>query len=358
MENEQKICLVHFYTYPGGIEVLIPTLIREFQDRQFQSFVIRPDINDSISVYNGLPVNVYYGSKYNLKAAWELYKFGRKEKESVFHVFNLGPVFLFILRLARVKNLIYSIHGTVHWKNEKQRIINKLFWKLAINHKKHLFTSNSEYSRSVFKNQIDSKVNIRLLYNPIDLERFNSRDICESGRSDIRKIIYSGRLDKGKGLFDWIKCASVIHNHYPLIKFELYGGGPEKEVLEELVKNMNAENYISLKGHTEKIEKIYREADLLLFLSEYESFGNVVVESILCGTPVIAAGIPSIKEIFKDYPEFLILPVKDPANAILEKLSNYQTLKVICRKASKEFSQLYSAKKHIKILGDLYTQFC
>ena len=44
----------------------------------------------------------------------------------------------------------------------------------------------------------------------------------------------------------------------------------------------------------------------MMFLSEYELFGNAVVESILCGTPVIASDIPSLREIFRNYPQFLV----------------------------------------------------
>lgn len=47
----------------------------------------------------------------------------------------------------------------------------------------------------------------------------------------------------------------------------------------------------------QKLNKLYNEAEALLYLSSYEGFGLPVIEALACGTPVIASNIPCLREI-------------------------------------------------------------
>ena len=337
--------------------MLFPEIIAGFPGKEFISFVIRPENFNAPSVYDGLNLKVSQGSASNIVAGWKLFWFAKQEKKAVFHVFSIGPFFLFILRLAGVRKLIYSIHGTIYWNNGRQKFFRKIFWWLAINRKEYRFTSNSEFSKGVFLDKIDLKANIEVLYNPISLKKFNSsgREISES--DIIKKIIYAGRLDSGKGLLKWIKYAVAIHKINQGIKFEIYGEGQLNPLLQETILKSGAEDFVILKGYIKDIWEAYRSADLLLFVSEFESFGNVVVESILCGTPVLTSDIPSMKEILLNYPGFLVPAGVDQEQVILDKLKDYQGLKKLCGEAAEEFKYRFSSEQHIRLLGQIYKQY-
>jgi glycosyltransferase involved in cell wall biosynthesis len=209
----------------------------------------------------------------------------------------------------------------------------------------------------VFSDKIDSDADIEVLYNPINLNTFNSagRELNVSG--SIKKIIYTGRLDTGKGLLNWIKCAVEIHKVHKDVTFEIYGDGNLKDLIQETIIKSNAESYIVLKGFIKNISEAYRNADLLIFLSEYESFGNVVVESILCGTPVLASDIPSMREIFRNFSGFLIPAGEGQEKAILDRLENYHRLRELCLEAAKEFRMRFSAQQHMIRLEKIYSNF-
>ncbi len=49
---EKRICLVHYSSSPGGIEVLMPEIIRMLPDAVFSVFVIRPPEKEKINVYD------------------------------------------------------------------------------------------------------------------------------------------------------------------------------------------------------------------------------------------------------------------------------------------------------------------
>jgi glycosyltransferase involved in cell wall biosynthesis len=203
---------------------------------------------------------------------------------------------------------------------------------------------------------VSSKTNIKVLYNPFDTSRFNVNN-NKTTDIDRLKICYTGRLAKGKNLNRWIDTAFDLLKTYPGFEFNIYGDGAQKNELESLIREKNLQAKIILHGFRKDVENVYRENDLLLFLSEYESFGNVVVESILCGMPVIASKIPAMEEIFKDYPEFLVNLDEDLTKNIRAKISQYPMLKESAQRAAKEFREKYSLEKHINELEKIYKSF-
>jgi glycosyltransferase involved in cell wall biosynthesis len=348
------IHFVHFNTSPGGIEVKRPLLITNLKDFYFSVFVIRPPAKNVINVYSGLLINVSYGEN-GIIGYWKLLKYALKYKSEIFHVFNIGPFALLILRLAGVRKLIYGVHGTIYWKTRTQYFFRKPAWKLAMSNK-YVITSNSVFSGEVFVKQVLNKTKPILLYNPIDSTRFippGKRNF----NNECLKIIYSGRLTSGKNLFNWIKIAEEINKKHPGCRFEIYGDGPLKQKLSEFILQRSLQEVVIMMGFSTKIEEIYKNADLLMFLSEYESFGNVVVESILCETPVIAIGIPSMKEIFMNYPEFLVEQDQNLEFNILKKIEEINSLRISAKMAAIEFREKFSLNQHLSKVNKIYASF-
>ena len=349
------INLVHFYDRPGGIEILLPGIIKALNEREFSAFVIRPHDGTIPSVYSDTGIEVIYGSRKNLKACLKLGRYARHRKDEIFHIFNAGPLFLLVLRIAGIKRLIYSIHGTIYWHNRIEKFVLRLIWRMAIDQRRQIFTSNSKYSGQVFRDNIAPGISCELLYNYIDSGRF-MREVPSAPGKEVRKIIYVGRLAPGKGLYRWVEIALSLHQAVPQLFFEIYGEGQLKADLMKKISDAGAAGFIQLKGHRNDIENVYREAGLLLFLSEYESFGNVVVESILCGTPVLVTDIPSMKEIFSEFPEFILKSSPPSAEEILRKLSGITYLREVAEKAGKVFRERFSIDKHIEKLTDIYAK--
>jgi glycosyltransferase involved in cell wall biosynthesis len=275
-----------------------------------------------------------------------------RNKSDIFHVYNIGPVFLLILRLAGAKKIIYSLHGTIYWKSNFKKKILLFIWQIALN-KKIVFLANSQHSKNEFLKKINPRVNVRVLYNPIDETRFVPPE-TKYARNEIL-IIYSGRLENGKNLYKWIEIAAYLHEKIPQTRFELYGEGSLKDSLQKQIVESGAKEYIQLKGFRRDIEKVYQEADLLLFLSEYESFGNVAVESILCGTPVITLPIPSMLEIFNGYPAFVLKETGDLNEEVYSKIKCLDELKKVATCARDNFLNRFTLAQHINSLEKIYS---
>lgn len=345
---------VHFYSTPGGIEVLTSRIVKLMTSASFRIFLIRPGKPGAEDVYEGTGVEKTTGSSGNLKAFFLLWSYALRHRKDIFHLFNTGPFFLLAVRLAGARRVVYGIHGTRYWNNAFQRLIRKMTWKLALL-PGITVTSNSAYSRNVFHDRISSRQQITLLYNPVGSPGITSKSPAKDG--DLIRIIFVGRLSPGKNLEGWIEVACEVHSLAGNTVFEIYGSGPLRESLQKKIEMHNASGFISLKGFRKDLGEVYSQADLLLFLSEYESFGNVVVESILHGTPVLVSDIPSMREIFSDFPEFILNSESRTGKQVAAKLVSIGNLKKLAGKAEAIFRERYSAGTHIQVLDKIYSSF-
>jgi glycosyltransferase involved in cell wall biosynthesis len=350
-----EIHFVHSSSGTGGLEVLLPGITRRLSGYRFSAFVIRPRRTAGNDVYKNTNMAITYGSFNDPAAYSKLFKYAFRNRTAVFHLFSPGPIALLTVRLAGVRKLVYSIHGTRYWENGWQKFILNILWRLAIR-KEYIFTANSAFSAEVFRKNIINLRNIRVIYNPIDSDIFINPDQRHYPAIP-GKIIYCGRLSCGKNMTQWIDVAIYLRKQFPDMVFEIYGEGPEEAALRKKITDQDLGNFISLRGFTDKLQEVYQQADLLLFLSNYESFGNVVVESIMCGTPVLAYDIPSMKEIFRDFPQFLVPAEGKPEENISDKMRNYGPLRDLTGKVRDSFIRRFDPLSHDTALKEIYDTF-
>ena len=350
------IHIVHFRPNPGGIELLMPKIIRALQQYQFQVFVIRPAYKDKPDVYtNQDDIVVNYGSDNIFLAYVRLFLYALKHRDDIFHLHNAGPFVLLLLRFTGIKKIVYSIRGTKYWKKPWQKGMRKFSWRLGLG-KKVRIIANSEFSRSVFLKEVSNRYPVQVVYNPI----YNSDQLSSKPKNSPDKeirIIYAGRLVKGKNLHKWLDMAAAIKKVIRNARFEIYGDGPLRNELMAYSEKLKLNSLVDFMGFTKDISSAYSQADLMIFLSEYESFGNVVVECVLSGTPVIASAIPSMKEIFRNFPDFLVELDDNLEENVLKKVEKLDQLKTKLPELMEEFKARFSMKKHIQKLDTIYNSF-
>lgn len=136
--------------------------------------------------------------------------------------------------------------------------------------------------------------------NGVDLDRFKPEN-KEAARqiyslSSAPLLLSVGNLVESKGHDIAISALPLLPDNYQLV---IAGDGPDKNRLQLQAKNLNLEGRVHLVGRVgnEQLRWLFSAADALLLCSSREGWPNVLLESMACGTPVIATrtgGTPEI----------------------------------------------------------------
>lgn len=119
---------------------------------------------------------------------------------------------------------------------------------------------------------------------------------------EIRRFVTVARLIKCKNIELSMRAFKIVHGLYPNITLDIIGEGYLHDELNEIIQRERMSEYIRLKGFIDssEIAVILCEYDLFYLLTVADSFGQVFIEAMACGLPVICADIGGPKEIVVD----------------------------------------------------------
>jgi L-malate glycosyltransferase len=165
-------------------------------------------------------------------------------------------------------------------------------------------TAVSESLISQTHELIKPKQEIGCVYNFIDT-RVNKRTDSSELRKELgilpdeKVIIHVSNFRPVKRVPDVIKTFAGIHEKMPA-KLLLVGDGPEMKTVCNLTAELGIRDKVLLLGKQERVEELYSLSDLMLLLSEKESFGLVALEAMACGVPCIGTNVGGIPEVIVD----------------------------------------------------------
>lgn len=161
---------------------------------------------------------------------------------------------------------------------------------------------------------------INVVHNGINLDKYkpttNFQERKQWNIADNSRVIsYVGRLDKEKGLEILLNAFALLHNltktnnNVNQIKLLIAGkpvllGEEYQTSLEQLSINLGIQDYVSFLGYVSDTTSLYQLSDVTVLPSRWsEPFPRSIIESMACGTPVVASrtgGIPeSLTEEFQ-----------------------------------------------------------
>ncbi len=216
-----------------------------------------------------------------------------------------------------------------------------LLWKafVFLGNVSDKFFVPSEYYRNLFVSKGISYGKLSLFKRGVDTELF-SPDKREEDfwikRLGIRKgqkvILYVGRVSKEKGLDTFLYVAKC----FPEDAFVIVGDGPYRPYVE-----INKPKNVYLAGYMmgEELAKAYASSHVFLFPSETETYGQVILEAMASGLPVIVSSKGASHEHVEDGINGLIATKKED---YVEKLSLLLSNENLYKSMSQE--ALYKAK--------------
>ncbi|MCG8338827.1 MAG: glycosyltransferase [Proteobacteria bacterium] len=108
-------------------------------------------------------------------------------------------------------------------------------------------------------------------------------------------ILYAGRISDEKGVFDLPVLMKDLEKDYPNVKLVVAGKGPAEERLKQQLPNAVFLGWVD----KAKMPDIYSQVDMLILPSRFDTFGNVILEAMSCGTAVAAYDEKGPKAIIK-----------------------------------------------------------
>ena len=144
------------------------------------------------------------------------------------------------------------------------------------------------------------KEKLERLYNPFDIEkvkreRLNDTEVTEEDKKYLQEdyMVAVSRLVKGKGREDLIEIYSKLKEKGVKEKLYILGDGNQKQELQNKIENLNLQNDVFLLGQKKNPYPWMKNAKIFLHTSYGEGLPTVFLESMICGTPVIAYDCPT-----------------------------------------------------------------
>ncbi len=159
----------------------------------------------------------------------------------------------------------------------------------------------------------DSGFSVRVLSNGVDLEKFRPIEPGEARRrlgwpASSPVILSVGHLIERKGHHHVIRAL----RHLPGVQLKIVGGGEMDGELRRLAEEEQVADRVEFVGTLphDELRVAYSAADVLNLLSSREGWPNVLLESMACGTPVVATKVWGSPEVVRDSSVGLL--VEDP----------------------------------------------
>ncbi len=258
---------------------------------------IRGHATEKVARDKGYAV-VGLGASRTWRSIWPFFRFLNREKPSVvisaYTETNGAALLSNAMQFFRTP-VIVSEHAALdeHWgqrshgKKRQLEIIVRQLYKLS---NRVVCVSQGMLQglkRRLPKKQIDVVYN-PVRFNPISKNKESARD--ELGINPASSVLIAvGRISKQKNYSMLLRSLVLLKSND--VELYIIGGVSEvdeKSFLEKMVVDLDLSDRVHFIDYTNEIQKYYEAADLLVMSSAWEGFGNVLVEALNFGLPIVS----------------------------------------------------------------------
>ncbi len=231
-------------------------------------------------------------------------------------VFEAGLVGL-ILKIKHPEVILQvQEHGdvlsSVHWRREKiSNQFRYLFARILLK-KADVVRVVSDRTRTYLQSFLGEQKNIKKLAVVIDTVAFAQPDEVEEEKNYEEFVfVTAGRFVLQKNFELMLNAFADAYKSAPNIKLRIFGDGPEKTKIEELIQKLQLSDVVELLGWTSDVAGEMKRADAYLLTSNYEGWARVLIEAALLRLPVVTTDVGCVNEVIFDGKHGLVAPVDD-----------------------------------------------
>lgn len=288
----------------NGVAMTLAKLVQGLSHRNHDVQLIRPRQTKTDSPMNdtsleevlmrGMPIPRYPELKLGLPSKKTLVKTWTLRRPDVVHIATEGPLGWSALQAAKVLKLpvtsdfrtnfqSYSKHYGVGWLRKPIVAYLRKFHNATA----CTMVPTRELMRTLSQNGF---ANLKVVSRGVDTKLFNiaKRDTSlrsSWGATDNTKVLISvGRMAPEKNLDQVLKTYEALKSTGQAFKLVMVGDGPLKEQFQKRYPEIIFPGMLSQTN----LAAYYASSDLFIFPSQTETFGNVTLEALASGIPVLA----------------------------------------------------------------------
>ena len=229
----------------------------------------------------------------------------------VIHVHYLFPPGIIGLLLKYLKKapLVVTAHGGDINDMAERNPVNKLLTCLILKKADAVVSVSRDIKEKILTRYRIPENRIKVVDMGVDREIFHP---IEPPPPKKPYLLFVGRLEKIKGPDIAVKAISLLPSDFHLF---IVGEGEEKEKLKNLAGSEGVKERVHFLGGVppDTLPSLFHTSFLTLIPSREEPFGLVGLESMSCGTPVLASGKGGLGEYIKDGINGFLLPSPEPS---------------------------------------------
>ena len=311
-------------TYPpelNGVSLTVERTVRHLRRRDHRVDLIRPrqpgeaaNSADDEMLTMGCPIPMYPDLRIGLASAATLRQRFEQVRVELVHIATEGPLGWAAMRAAQALGLPVTSDFRTNF-HEYSRYYG-LGWLSPVvydylrrfhNHGQCTFVPTDDTRRRLTQAGFER---LQVIGRGVDAERFSPDWSTPSLRDqwhaqDGPVLLYVGRLAAEKNVALALCAFDAVRRRMPSATMVVVGDGPLRRKLED---EFPAARFVgTLRG--DDLARHYASSDLFLFPSTSETFGNVTLEALASGLPVIAFDAAAAADHVSDCDNGLLVPV-------------------------------------------------
>ena len=207
-----------------------------------------------------------------------------------------------------------------HWNvsNFLKKIIIKYYYKLLIK-----FSSEIVVPSTIIKNELlTANKLITIFNNPLIINTQPDYEIISKINIENINFIYVGAFSKEKDPFLFLDIVSKANKINPKVRGFLIGEGALKDELEKKIIELNLESLVFIFDWKENIHSIINRCDVVIITSKFETYCNVIAESLALGSIVFSSDWNGVRDIYGNDIFYLTLNLEYDVEMIFSRINN------------------------------------
>jgi len=303
--------------------------------------------------------NLKVKNKYSIIDLFKLVKIMKKERYDIVHIHRMEDIVPLSIAASVISNIPFKVihyHFPYKWSNKRKKFIENLCLSCISS----LICVSKHVHNHTLRHFHLNPSKCKVIYNGVEIHDKKDKQKkyinCSFVIGIVSRIVYFKRIE------DFIKSCCLLSQKWKNLKYIIVGEGEKKRInkLLALQEELGIKDRVIWEGKQKEIFKFLALMDVGVMSSEEEGLGNVVLEYMAAGLPVVATSISSIKEIVEDKKNGLLVSPRNPAllfKAISEILINRALAKKISlngKRTSKKFSISNTAKQITLFYSNLF----